>query len=92
MHAMIVSMTLDPTRTAEVDRHLREDVAAWARTRPGFVTGRWMRSGDGLRGWGVVTFESAAAAEAAAVGPRSAPDGPAWSIDSVEVVEQVHDV
>jgi hypothetical protein len=90
MHTMIVSMTLDPTRTAEVDRHLREDVGGWARTRPGFVTGRWMRSGDGRRGMGVVTFESAAAAEAAAAGPRSAPPGPAWKIDSVEILEQVH--
>jgi hypothetical protein len=38
---------------------------------------------------GVVTFASAADADAAAVGPRSAPAGPAWSIDAVEVLEDV---
>lgn len=77
MNTMIVTMALDPTRTDEVDRHFRNDVAGWARTRPGFVDGRFLRSEDGARGMGVVTFASAQEAAAAAAGPRSAPAGPA---------------
>lgn len=89
MNTLIVTMTLDPARTGEVDRHLSEDVVAWARAQPGFVTGSWLRSEDRRTAMGVVTFASAEAAATAAVGPRSAPPGPAWSIDSVEISELV---
>jgi hypothetical protein len=89
MYTMIVTMTLDPDRRDVVERHLREDVSGWAKTRPGFVTGRWLYSEDGTRGMGVVAFASAADANVAAAGPRSAPAGPAWSIDAVEVLEDV---
>jgi hypothetical protein len=89
MHTMIVTMNLDPTRLNEVDRHFRQDVAKWAKAQPGFVTGSWLRSEDGTRGLGVVTFASAEAAAGAAVGPRSAPPGPAWSIESVEIFDQL---
>ncbi len=91
MHTMIVNMTLDPAREDEVARHLRDDVAGWAKTQPGFVSGRWLRSTDRSRGVGVVTFASAEAASAAAAGPRSTPPGPAWAIDSVEIYEHVED-
>ena len=89
MKTMVVTMSLDPAQRREVDRHLRDDVAIWAKNQPGFVTGSWLRSEDGTRGVGTVTFASAEAAAAAAVGPRSAPTGPAWSIDSVEIFDQV---
>jgi hypothetical protein len=92
VHTMIVTMTLDPTRPAEVDRHFRQDVAPWAKAQPGFSGGSWLRSPDGTRGLGVVTFTSAEAAASAAVGPRAARPGPAWSIDSVEVFDQLHQV
>jgi len=88
MHTMIVTMNLDPARTDEVDRHFQQDVARWAKAQAGFVKGSWLRSEDGTRGLGVVTFTSAATAAGAAVGPRSAPPGPAWSIESVEIFEQ----
>lgn len=91
MHTMVVTMTLDPESPAAVDRHFRQDVVAWARSRPGFVTGRWLRSDDGRKGLGVVTFDSAEAADAAAAGPRSSGPGPAWRIDAVDVFEQVVD-
>ncbi len=89
MYTMIVKMRLDPALLDEVNRHFREDVAGWAKAQPGFVTGSWLRSEDGTRGMGVVTFASAEAAAGAAVGPRSAPPGPAWSIESVEIFDQV---
>jgi hypothetical protein len=89
MYTMIVTMTLDPDRRDAVERHLREDVSGWAKNMAGFVTGRWLCSEDGTKGMGVVTFASAADADAAAAGPRSAAAGPAWSIDAVEVLEDV---
>ena len=89
MHTMIVSMTLDPAQPGEVERHFHEDVRPWALAQPGFVHGRWLRSGDGRVGRGVVTFASAQDAQNAATGPRAAPPGRAWSIDSVEIFEQV---
>lgn len=91
MHTMIVTMTLDPTQRQEVDRHLRDDVVSWATSRPGFVTGRWLRSENGAAGIGVVTFTSAEAAAAAAAGPRSAQPGKAWTIASVELYENIAD-
>jgi hypothetical protein len=52
-------------------------------------TGCWLRGEDSRTGMGVVTFASPGEAAAAAAGPRSAPPGLAWSIDSVELFEQV---
>jgi hypothetical protein len=89
MHTMIVCMTLDPAQPGEVERHFREDVRPWARAQPGFLHGCWLRSDDGRSGRGLVTFASARDAQQAAAGPRAAPPGPAWSVDSVEIFEQV---
>jgi hypothetical protein len=91
MHTMLVSMTLDPARSDDVDRHFREDVAPWATRQPGFVTGQWLRLSGGAQGFGIVVFDSQEHADAAAVGPRSAPrvDGRAWNTDSVVVFDQV---
>jgi hypothetical protein len=92
VYTMVVGMVLDPARPEEVDRHLRDDVVPWARTRPGFVSGRWLRSTDNTRGAGVVVFDSAPAAEDAAASARaSRPAGTAWSIDEVGVYELVTD-
>lgn len=91
MCTLVVRMTLDPARLDDVDRHLEQDVAPWARRQAGFRTGRWLRSADGKQGMGVMVFESEQAARAAAEGPRHhAPvDGRAWNIDEVELFDQV---
>ena len=88
---MVVQMTIDPHRTDEVDRHFRDDVQPWASKQPGFVSGQWLRLGDGDRGLGLVVFESEALAREAAKGPSMAPrvDGRAWNTDSVSVYTQV---
>ena len=90
-HTVVVQLSADPQRRAEVARHLREDVVPWARSRPGFVSGQWLLSADGGRAGGVLVFESAEFAEQAAQGPRGNPrdEARAWNIDSVEVYEQV---
>jgi hypothetical protein len=91
MHTMIVRMTLDPARLPEVNRHFEQDVVPWARRQDGFVGGRWLRSADGRQGLGIVVFDSAQAASAAAAGPRGQQpdDTRAWNVAEVVVFEQV---
>jgi hypothetical protein len=94
MHVVVVRMGMDPARTGEVDRHVAEDVVPWARAQPGFLTGRWLRSTDGLTGLGIIAFDGSEAAEKAAAGPRGMayPPDNAWSIADVTVFEQVEEV
>jgi hypothetical protein len=84
-------MSTDPSRAEEVEVHFRQDIVRWARCQSGFVGGQWLRSTDGRSGLGVVVFESEAAAEAAAGGPRSyrRDEARAWNVESVTVLEQV---
>ena len=84
---MVVSMTVDPARADEVDRHLREDVRPWAERQEGFVSGQWLRLDDGEQALGIVTFDTVEHARAAARGPGSqrAVPGRAWNTDSVQV-------
>jgi hypothetical protein len=91
MHTLVVKMTTDPARSDEVSRHLREDVTAWAKRQPGFVSGEWLLSDTQETGLGLVSFDSAEAASHAAAGPRSGghDDQRAWNIDSVTVYGQV---
>ena len=90
MHTMVVRMTVDPARTGEVARHLREDVAGWARQQPGFVSGQWLCQDGGPQALGVVVFASRADADRAAQGPRGYHrDGTrAWNIEDVTLYEQ----
>jgi len=91
MNTLVVTLKLDASRAEEIDRHLREDVASWAKRQPGFVSGQWLRLLGGDRGMGVVVFESEEQANAAAQGPRSQGpvEGRAWNTESVAVYELV---
>jgi hypothetical protein len=91
MHTLVVQMSTDPARAGEVARHLREDVAGWAKRQPGFITGQWLHSPDLRAAMGMVVFNSEDAATKAAQGPRSYPrDGDrAWNIEDVTVYQQV---
>lgn len=91
MYAMVVRMSLDPDRRSDVIAHLRRDVTGWAGGLPGFVSGRWFCSTDGVEGLGVVLLAAEADVVAAARGPRATPhdDERAWNIESVQVFEQV---
>jgi hypothetical protein len=93
MHVVVVTMQLDPDRADEVDRHLTQDVTAWAKNQPGFVRGQWLRLEGGDRGLGVVSFSTEAQAIAAAQGPRSQPrvEGRAWNTERVDVFHAVAD-
>jgi hypothetical protein len=91
MHVLVVEMITQPDGKSEVLRHLRDDVTAWAKSQPGFVSGQWLLDQQANGGLGVVTFDSAESAMEAAKGPREVgqADGQAWSIDKVAVYEQV---
>jgi hypothetical protein len=91
MHTMMVRMTIDPHFMSEVTRHFADDVAPWASTRPGFVSGQWLVHEGESAAAGIVVFDSCAAADAAAEQARgSAPSaGSPWSIDDVMVLEQI---
>ena len=90
-HLMMVSMKVDDARHELVDAHLRDDVQPWASRQPGFVSGRWARSPGGDLAYGLVVFETAEQATAAAQGPRSQPsvEGRAWNTIDVAVLEVV---
>ena len=91
MHTMVVQMSIDPSRTEVVTRHLREDIVSWARQQPGFVSGQWLLGPGQNHGMGVVVFASEDAAAAAAQGPRSFPrdERRAWNVEDVTVYKQV---
>lgn len=91
MHALVVQMSTDPSRPEEVARHVREDVAEWAKRQPGFVSGRWLCSPDGRTGLGLVVFDSEDAANSAARGPRShgRDDDRAWNVADVTVYREL---
>ena len=42
MNTMVVRMTLDPTRNAQVDRHFHDDVVPNAKRQASFVSGQWV--------------------------------------------------
>jgi len=91
MHILVVKMTTDPARSQDVSRHLRDDVTAWAKRQPGFVSGEWLLSDTQDSGLGLVSFNSAAYAAQAAVGPQSGghDDQRAWNVESVTVYQRV---
>ena len=91
MHTMVVHMSIDPTRSDLVTRHLREDIVGWARQQPGFLSGQWLLGPGHNQGLGVVVFASESAATAAARGPRDFPHDQdrAWNVEDVTVYEQV---
>ena len=83
-------MSVDPARAGEVARHLREDVAGWAKQQPGFVSGQWLGRDGGTEALGVVTFASAEDASQAAQGPRRyvRDAARAWNVEDVTVYEE----
>jgi hypothetical protein len=84
-------MTTDPARSADVSTHLQNDITAWARRQSGFVSGEWLLSEDRGAGMGFMVFDTADAANLAAVGPRhyTRDDQRAWNITGVTVYESV---
>jgi antibiotic biosynthesis monooxygenase (ABM) superfamily enzyme len=96
MHIMVVRMATDPDRSDEVLRHFSDDAKRRVSSRPGYIGGRWLLAEDRRHAVGVIRFDSAEAAQAAAIaGPRRAMAdqaehaGKAWNVVGVNVFEQV---
>jgi hypothetical protein len=86
MHAVLVSVRIDPNRSDEAEKLLHERTVPSASSFDGFVKGYWARSADRARGRGTLIFESEAAAKAASEQISQPPDSPT-TIESIEVFE-----
>lgn len=88
MHAVVVRVTISDFETAR--KHLREEIVPRVKQAPGFVAGYWTRSDDESNGLGMVLFESADAARAAAEQIRAGADADASvTLEGVEIREVV---
>ena len=86
MHAVLVSVRIDPDRTDEAEKMLHEQTVPRASSFDGFVKGYWARAADRTRGRGTLIFDSEAAAKAASEQIVQPPDSPT-TIESIEVFE-----
>ena len=86
MHAVLVSVRIDPDRVDEAVKLLHEVTVPRASSFDGFVQGYWARAADGTRGRGTLIFESEAAAKAATEQIEPPPGSPT-TIESIEVFE-----
>lgn len=90
MHAVVVTVTIDATRTAESDEVLQQHVIPQSKAEPGCVRGMWLRTADETGGRGILIFatEGHAAAAAALIRQTTTTDQPV-NVDSVETFEVV---
>jgi hypothetical protein len=88
MHAVLVSVRIDPDRADEAEKMLHEQTVPRASSFDGFVKGYWARAADGTRGRGTLVFESEAQAKAATEQIVQPPGSPT-TIESIEVFEVV---
>jgi hypothetical protein len=88
MHAVLVSVRIDPDRRDEAEKMLKEQTVPRASSFDGFVKGYWARAADGTRGRGTLIFQSESAAKAATEQIVQPPDSPT-TIESIEVFEVV---
>ena len=73
MHAIVVTVEIDPARADEAEAMLHSTVVPDVKQMPGFVSGTWARSADGTKGHSVVIFENEDAAKAAVGQARQGP-------------------
>lgn len=90
MHAMIVTVAIDPARADESVAVLHDSTIPAVKAREGFVRGAWLRSSDSTSGRGVVLFDSEEHARTTAdlVQQGQPADAPV-TIQSIEIFEVV---
>lgn len=86
MHAVFVSVTIDPDSSDEAMAELQNNVVPGVKQAPGFVAGYWTAPEDG-RGRSFVVFESEQAARQAVEMVKNQPRPKGVTIDSVEALE-----
>ena len=89
MHAVLVTVRIEPGRAQESQAHLEANVVPRVKESPGLVSAYWTRSGDGQIGSSLAVFEDEEAARAAAGMIPNSPTPDFVSIDSIEVQEVV---
>ena len=85
MHAVVVTVTIEPGHTEEAQAQLDTDVVPMVKQTPGVIAGYWLARPDGQHGLSVVLLESEEAARAAADRVPNAPTPDFVTFDSVEV-------
>ncbi len=75
-HAVVLQVELPETNADDAVRMLNEQVIPNAKAQAGFQKGIWMRSAES-KGLGVVVFDTAEHANAAASALKPPPGGPA---------------
>jgi quinol monooxygenase YgiN len=89
MHAILVSVTIEPGHDEEAQAQLDGTVVPMVKQAPGVISGYWMRSSDGRHGSSVVLFENEEAARAAADMVPNQPRPDFITFDPIEVREVV---
>ena len=64
MHAVVITIGIDPARADLATGLLHEQVVPNAKASTGFVSGTWARSEDGTRGHSVVLYDDEESAKA----------------------------
>ena len=88
MHALVVTVNLEPGHDEEGVEYVKSNVVPLVRQSPGFVSGYWLAPSGG-QGLTVLLFESEEAANAAATMTRQAPTPGFAAVDAVEMREVV---
>lgn len=88
MHAMVVTVDIDPGRADEAVKSLHEITIPTAKSQEGFVRGVWIQSTDRSNGRGIVLFDTEEHARAAAaLAEQGPPPGAPVTIQSIEMFE-----
>jgi hypothetical protein len=83
MHAVLMTLTIDPGQAPEAAAALTNDILPRIRSAPGFVAGYWLEPLES-KGFSMVLFETEEQTHAS-VPPASDWTAPGVTIDSVDV-------
>ncbi|TMK29510.1 MAG: hypothetical protein E6G61_09485 [Actinobacteria bacterium] len=89
MHAVVVTVSIEPGHAEEAKAQLETNVLPRAKETPWVVSGYWTRSPDGEHGFSMVIFENEEAARAAADNIPNLPTPDFVTFDNIEVREVV---
>lgn len=89
MHAILVTVSIEPGNAEEAQAQLETDVLPRVKETPGVVSGYWTRSADGEHGLSMVIFESEETARALADNIPNIPRPDFITFDNIEVREVV---
>lgn len=91
MHAVLVTVAIDPAGVEESQRVLREQVVPRVKAFDGFVRGFWTAGENSTQGVSLVVFQTAQDAENAAKMVRESPMPPGVQLREIEVRAVVAD-